>query len=511
MTIYRGSGGGGNATTDSEIALLTQLEQSSSSSAAAAAASAAAALVSETNAGTAETNAAVSEAAAASSASAAATSASNAATSESNAAASAAAAATFDPANFVEIAGDTMTGNLTVPSLTDSGNLAFTGTGNRITGDFSNATIANRVMFQTSATNGVTNVGALPNGTATIAQFTCFGNADPANTSTALMLNTGFEVSYRSAITGTGSYLPMTFYTGGSERMRINVTSGGVGIGGTNSDALGKLEVNGTGYQAMAVRSTDASGVQAIVAANANQEARFGTVTSHPMAFYTGGSERMRIDTAGNVGIGISPAANRKLDVNSGTGTFAARFTSNAGGASLGAGDSAGILLSHNFSNGSAEANFIYGVPASTGLTFGAWNGTTYTQVAQFGSTGGLQLTSPFGLGYGTGAGGTVTQATSKGTAVTLNRPCGRITMNNAALAAGGVITFGFNNTVIGDNDLVMLQIDDSGAGFSGFNYNAWVYNSSTGFCLVALRNVSGGTLSDAVVINFAIIKGATS
>jgi len=55
----------------------------------------------------------------------------------------------------------------TFTSLSDSGNLTFTGTGNRITGDFSNATISNRVFFQNSTTDAVTALGFIPNGTAT--------------------------------------------------------------------------------------------------------------------------------------------------------------------------------------------------------------------------------------------------------------------------------------------------------------------------------------------------------
>jgi hypothetical protein len=46
------------------------------------------------------------------------------------------------------------------------------------------------------------------------------------------------------------------------------------------------------------------------------------------------------------------------------------------------------------------------------------------------------------GIGYATGAGGTVTQATSKSTAVTLNTVTGAITMNNAALAAATIVSF---------------------------------------------------------------------
>jgi hypothetical protein len=111
-----------------------------------------------------------------------------------------------------------------------TGNLNFTGTGNRITGDFSNATIANRVAFQTSTVNGATQVRAIPNGTGTTATMQVGNNSDPSNQSVLSIGANATEATINSFINGTGTYLPMTFYTGGSERVKID-TSGNVGIG----------------------------------------------------------------------------------------------------------------------------------------------------------------------------------------------------------------------------------------------------------------------------------------
>lgn len=107
-------------------------------------------------------------------------------------------------------------------------------------------------------------------------------------------------------------------------------------------------------------------------------------------------------------------------------------------------------------------------------------------------------------LGYTAQAQGTVTQATDKTTAVTLNKPAGRITMNNAALAATTSVSFQLNNSYISPNDTLIVTL--SGGIATPATYNCWVNSLSTGSANITLRNVSAGSLSEAVVINFAII-----
>lgn len=129
------------------------------------------------------------------------------------------------------------TGASILGSFGISTNLNFSGTAARITGDFSNATVANRLIFQTSTTNSPTTVGAIPNGTDPTSLFAAYSNGDPNNTSLMALLGTNTEGSLRASRTGSGSFLPMTFHIGGSERMRID-TSGNVGIGKVPSAQL---------------------------------------------------------------------------------------------------------------------------------------------------------------------------------------------------------------------------------------------------------------------------------
>lgn len=118
--------------------------------------------------------------------------------------------------------------------------------------------------------------------------------------------------------------------------------------------------------------------------------------------------------------------------------------------------------------------------------------------------------------GYITGQGGTVTQATSKTTAVggvgapfagQANPSCGRITMNAAVLAANTTVTFTLNSTAIAANDLIFLT-HISGGSIGAYTLNA---AASAGSAAISVRNVSTISLGEAIVIGFAVIKAAVA
>lgn len=109
------------------------------------------------------------------------------------------------------------------------------------------------------------------------------------------------------------------------------------------------------------------------------------------------------------------------------------------------------------------------------------------------------------GIGYGTGAGGTVTQATSKSTGVTLDKVCGEITMNNATLNRETAVSFTLTNSAIAATDVVIVNIK-SGATVNA--YNVSVTAVGAGSCRIQVHNLLGGTdLSEAIVLSFAVIK----
>lgn len=108
-------------------------------------------------------------------------------------------------------------------------------------------------------------------------------------------------------------------------------------------------------------------------------------------------------------------------------------------------------------------------------------------------------------IGYAAGAQGTVTQATSKSTGVTLNKSSGQITMDAASLGAATNVTFTLTNSTLSAKDVLILNV--SGAATSGA-YNCWVSSMSAGSATITVRNISASPLLEAVVINFAIIHG---
>jgi hypothetical protein len=111
-------------------------------------------------------------------------------------------------------------------------------------------------------------------------------------------------------------------------------------------------------------------------------------------------------------------------------------------------------------------------------------------------------------LGYGTGAGGTVTQATSKSTGVTLNKACGEIVMNNASLAATTSVAFTLTNSLISATDVVDVSIK---SGATTNSYSVQVENVAAGSCRISLRNYTGGSLAEAVVLSFAVVTAKTA
>ena len=210
---------------------------------------------------------------------------------------------------------------------------------------------------------------------------------------------------------------------------------------------------------------------------------------------------------AGNVGVGVTPTGS-KFSVAQTAATHAVASLYNADATAtyntdlqINNGNVAGNALISRRTNGE------FWMYTSAAHPIALW--TNSAERLRIDSSGNVLVKSAAGLGYGTGAGGQVTQVTSKSTAVTLNTPTGQITMHNAALAAGASVIFQLTCDKISTGDTLIVSPFWSAVNVD--NYRVEVVGVGTGEAKIRVTNLSGGSLSDALVINYAIIKGATA
>lgn len=116
-------------------------------------------------------------------------------------------------------------------------------------------------------------------------------------------------------------------------------------------------------------------------------------------------------------------------------------------------------------------------------------------------------ITTGLGFYAGGGAGGTVTQATSKATAFTLNTQCGQITTAGDVLNAATIVSATWTNSKIAATDVVIIN-HKSGGTLGAYTIDvACLAGSAT----LTIRNATAGNLTETLVLNFVVIKGVTS
>jgi hypothetical protein len=128
----------------------------------------------------------------------------------------------------------------------------------------------------------------------------------------------------------------------------------------------------------------------------------------------------------------------------------------------------------------------------------GAATGTSLT------ATGVIASTGTAGVGYATGAGGAVTQATNRTTGVTLNKTTGAITLFSAAGSATAA-TFTVTNSTVAATDVIILN-QKSGTDL----YDLMVTAVAAGSFNITFRT-TGGSTTETPVFNFAVIKGVAA
>ena len=116
--------------------------------------------------------------------------------------------------------------------------------------------------------------------------------------------------------------------------------------------------------------------------------------------------------------------------------------------------------------------------------------------------------TTTTGLGFYTGAGGIVPAGATKATPFTLDKMCGQITTAADSLAHQTVVSATWTNSKIAATDVVIINHK------SGGTVGVYTFNVSCGAGTATLyirNNQTSGTLSEALVLSFVVIKGVTA
>ncbi len=212
-----------------------------------------------------------------------------------------------------------------------------------------------------------------------------------------------------------------------------------------------------------------------------------GTITD------TGGST---YNTFGVKGSGSDSGANTSGNTN--RNTFGGDFSASSTGA---------ITAGTPIRNSYGVRGVATGTTGGTSTAYGVYGSASGADVNWGGYFEG-NLAATGTLGYTTGAGGTVTQATSKATGVTLDKACGTITMHAATLNAATAVSFTLTNSKISATDVLIIQHDSAGT------LGAYVVAANTmasGSCQITVRNISAGNLGEAIVLRFALVKGVVT
>ena len=248
----------------------------------------------------------------------------------------------------------------TITTPTTSGNVTATGTGALFLADFSNATVASRFSFQTSTTNGVTGIYALPNGTATGAAWQATNNSDPTNASKIMITtNASTDVQLVSGINGTGTYLPLSIYTGGGLSAQFSDTKGIFTLGVSGSTA-GVLKIAGSTSGTVSIQGAAGAGTY-----NFNLPTSAGT-SGQPLLSGGGGASSMAFGTLGvdGGGTGLTSGTSGGVLYYSATGTLASSAALAASSLVIGGG--AGVAPSTT-TTGAGILTFL-GTPSSANL-----------------------------------------------------------------------------------------------------------------------------------------------
>ena len=364
----------------------------------------------------------------------------------------------------------------TITTPTISGNETHTGTGALFLADFSNATVASRFSFQTSTTNGLTGIYALPNGTATGAAWQATNNSDPTNASKIMITtNASTDVQLVSGINGTGTYLPLSIYTNGGKSAEFSTTKGTFTLGVSGSTA-GVLNIAGSTSGTVSIQGAAGAGTY-----NFNLPTSAGT-SGQPLLSGGGGASSMTFGTLGVSGGGTG------VTTSTGSGSVVLSTSPTLVTPVLGAATATSINgLTITSSTGTLTVTNGKTASFSNSITFAGTDSTTMTFPPASSSIGYLNIPQNSQGGAYVAAIGDVGKHISITT--------GGVTVNASVFSAGDVFTI-YNNSGSSQNITAGASVTFrlAGTGTSGTPRAIAQYGLATVLC------VTGGATPTFVI-----------
>lgn len=318
------------------------------------------------------------------------------------------------------------------------------------------------------------------------------GNITGGNISTVGLVTASGNIFSGGVISAAGNLIAGTDLYVGPGATTAGFTTAPIMIGKDTGNAYVQLAIqNGatTGsadYTAYANNGTESQGWADMgMTGNAFSDANYTVTGSNDGYFFVQGNA----STGGNLVIATGNVGTTK-DIVFSTGGF---LTAN---------------IKARLYNASGLFSAVGNIQGGNILTAGLISATSTITSGAITSTGAIKSNSATGgVGYTTGAGGTISQGTSKATTVVLNKPTGQITTFNDSLASATTVSFTLTNSTLAAGDLLVIN-HISGGTLGGYTFNA---SCGAGSATIYVRNVTNGALAEALVLGFAVIKAVTA
>jgi hypothetical protein len=301
----------------------------------------------------------------------------------------------------------------------------------------------------------------------------------------------------------------MSFYTPGGEGFRVNDPGATIvnywQATGASTTNFALLNATGSDTNVSGAFVTKGSGslIFATNGTSGNGQFRVShTASAVNYVQVTGSITNQNANSLPNISVQGSDANNYlAIGVKSNAG-YVAFFGNNATGNQVFRINSANAANTANRLEVNAAAS---GSAPSLSVAGGTSSADTNIDLAlQAKGTGYVKVNAGTGLGYGTGVGGAVTQATSRTTGVTLNFPCGAITLVSAAGTTSWQ-TFTVTNSTVAATDTIVVN-QKSGTDL----YQIFVTNIAAGSFKITFAT-TGGTSTEQPVFNFAVLKAVAA